>query len=210
MKLFITRHGTTQWNMERRLQGWRDSDLTIEGIERAIKLGRSLEFINFDKIYSSPQNRALETAKLIRGAKDVEIEEHIDLRELGFGIWEGMDLSEIENKYPDEYFTYRNKPELYKPINGGESFQDLFNRVKIFLDDIKYVEADNVLIVTHGVTIKAIIAIIKDLSLDEFSSLPVFTGTSLNICEVKDGKIELIKENDTSHMDSDNFEESTM
>jgi len=210
MKLFITRHGTTQWNMARRLQGWGDSNLTKEGIERAIKLGERLVDINFDKIYSSPQNRAFETAKLIRGTKDIEIEKHDGLRELGFGTWEGMELSEIENKYPNEYFTYRNKPELYAPIDGGESFKDLFERVKLFLDDIKSVEADNILIVTHGVTIKAIIAIIKGLSLDEFSSLPVYTGTSLNICEVKGGKIELINENDTSHIDSDNFEESTM
>jgi len=69
MKLYITRHGTTEWNLEKRLQGWADSPLTEDGRNRAIKLGNSLKDIDFDMIYTSPQERALNTAKLIREIK---------------------------------------------------------------------------------------------------------------------------------------------
>lgn len=209
MKLYITRHGTTEWNIARRLQGWRDSNLTEEGIKRAINLGKELSSIDFDIIYSSPQNRSLETAKLIRGNKDTKIVCHDGLKELGFGIWEGMQLDEIENIYPNEYNTYKNDPGEYVPIDG-ESFTELFGRVNGFLDEVKSSNAKNILIVTHGVTVKAILTIIKGITLNEFSSLPVFTGTALNICEVKGDKLEVILEGDISHIDSGEFDESTM
>lgn len=199
MKLYLTRHGETEWNVACKLQGWGDSNLTDEGTRRAVKLGERLVDIDFDRIYSSPQGRALNTARLIRGNKDTNIITHEGLRELGFGLWEGMELETIETLYPNEYFVYRNKPNKYEPI-GGESFKDLFKRVSAFLNEITAIDAENILIVTHGVTIKAIITIIKGLTIDEFSELPVFTGTALNICEVQGDLIELVLEDDTSHI----------
>jgi probable phosphoglycerate mutase len=208
MRLYITRHGTTEWNIEKRLQGWGDSPLTEEGINRAVSLGESLADVDFDIIYTSPQKRAMETAKLIMGNKNTKIITHDGLKELRFGIWEGMELDEINEKYPEEYYLYRNRPELYIPIDG-ESFKDLFNRVESFLEELKAVDYKNVLIVTHGMTIKTLITIIKGLTLDEFSSLPVYTGTALNICEVKGGKFELIVEGDISHIKGyEKFDES--
>ena len=208
MRLYITRHGTTEWNIEKRLQGWGDSPLTEEGINRAVSLGESLADVDFDIIYTSPQKRAMETAKLIMGNKNTKIITHDGLKELRFGIWEGMELDEINEKYPEEYYLYRNRPELYIPIDG-ESFKGLFNRVESFLEELKAVDYKNVLIVTHGMTIKTLITIIKGLTLDEFSSLPVYTGTALNICEVKGGKFELIVEGDISHIKGyEKFDES--
>ena len=57
MKIYITRHGETKWNIQGRMQGWKNSDLTEKGIENAKKLGKSLKEINFDCIYSSPSGR---------------------------------------------------------------------------------------------------------------------------------------------------------
>ena len=98
MKLYIIRHGTTKWNVERRLQGRKDSELTEEGIKRAIMLRDRLQDVDFDMIYSSPLNRALETAKIIKGQRNIEIIIHKSLCELDFGNWEGMQISEIERK----------------------------------------------------------------------------------------------------------------
>lgn len=200
MNLFFTRHGETEWNVAGILQGWGDSNLTNEGKRRAEKLGERLRDVDFDIFYSSPQGRALETAKLIRGDKDTKIVTHDGLKELGLGLWEGMDLEAIEDLYPIEYYLYRNKPSLYEPLDG-ESFQDLFKRVKAFLEEIVAMDAENILIVSHGITIKAIVTIIKGLTLDEFSELPVFTGTSLNICEVKGNVLEMMLEDDSSHIE---------
>jgi probable phosphoglycerate mutase len=205
MKLYITRHGTTEWNVQKRLQGWRDSNLTEDGRIRAIRLGESLTDVDFDMIYSSPQNRALETAKLIRGKKDTSIITLDALRELGFGIWEGMKWEDIEEQFPEQFSIYKSDPIKYIPIDG-ETYSELFTRIKNFLGEIKNKDYNNILIVTHGVTIKALIAAIKGLSLDEFSKLPVYTGTALNIVEVNDGKLEIILENDTSHINLEEYD----
>ncbi len=199
MKLYFARHGTTKWNDDGRLQGRKDSDLTEEGVYRAIQLRSKLANVNFDFVYSSPQNRALETAKIFRGNKDTKIITHESLSEIGLGIWEGMKISEIERDFPKEYHSYKYNPENYKPL-GGESFEELFMRVQLFLDEIKRLDAENIMVITHGVTIKALLAIVKGLSLKEFSSIPVYTGTALNICECSKDKIELLIEGDTSHI----------
>lgn len=199
MKLYITRHGTTEWNLEKRLQGWADSPLTEDGRNRAIKLGNSLKDIDFDMIYTSPQERALNTAKLIRGNKNTEIKVHNGLKELRYGSWQGMYISDIEKDYPEDYHSYINDPEQYMP-EDGESMVDLFQRVNLFLEEISTMNYQNILIVSHGITIKAIIAIIKELSWQEFASLEIYTGTALNVCELKDGSFEFLLEGDISHL----------
>jgi len=199
MKLYITRHGTTEWNLEKRLQGWADSPLTEDGRNRAIKLGNSLKDIDFDMIYTSPQERALNTAKLIRGNKNTEIKVHNGLKELRYGSWQGMYISDIEKDYPEDYHSYINDPEQYMP-EDGESMVDLFQRLNLFLEEISTMNYQNILIVSHGITIKAIIAIIKELSWQEFASLEIYTGTALNVCELKDGSFEFLLEGDISHL----------
>ena len=121
-------------------------------------------------------------------------------------MWEGMLLDDIEKKYPNEYFIYRNDPMEYLPVEG-ETYEALFNRVRDFLDEIKNIQANNILVVSHGITIKVIIAIIKNLSMKEFSLLPVYTGTALNIIEVDKGKMKFTLENDTSHIEGQLYDE---
>ncbi|QIB27248.1 histidine phosphatase family protein [Caloranaerobacter azorensis] len=91
MKIYITRHGETEWNKLGKMQGWKDSNLTIKGIEDAKKLGKSLAHIEFDKIYCSPLRRAIDTANYIKGDKNTEIIITESLKEMGFGSWEGME-----------------------------------------------------------------------------------------------------------------------
>ena len=112
MKIYITRHGATQWNKEGRMQGWQDSNLTEIGVDNAKKLGESLQHIDFDYIYCSPLGRAFDTAKYIRGNKKTEIIKIEDLKEMGFGIWEGMDHEKVKELYPSQQFNFWNKPHL--------------------------------------------------------------------------------------------------
>ena len=65
MKIYITRHSLTAWNEEKRLQGWKDSPLTKQGKEDALKLGEYMKTIHIDQVYSSPLLRAKSTARLI-------------------------------------------------------------------------------------------------------------------------------------------------
>lgn len=201
MNLYIIRHGQTEWNVQRRLQGWNNSNLTEEGIKNAEKLSKKLKDVDFDYIYSSPQQRAVDTAKIIRGARNTDIIKLDELKEIGFGTWEGMAIDEINKIYGEEFDTYLNRPHLYNPIDGGESFNDIFKRVEDALNTIMSNGGKDILIVSHGVTIKVLTAIIKNITLEELYNIPVHMGTALNICEVKENEIKFVIEGDTSHMD---------
>lgn len=201
MKLYITRHGETEWNKLKKMQGWKNSNLTKQGIENAIRLGERLKDIEFSNIYSSPLGRALETANYVKGNRDVEIETHEGLREMGFGLWEGIENDVVLELYGEEHYNYWNKPHLYKP-NEGESFDELFKRVEIALKYmIENAKGDNVLIVSHAIAIKAIYSIIRKYELQDFWNMPFIEGTSLTILEINDDNMEFILEGDTSHLE---------
>lgn len=200
MKLYITRHGQTKWNIETRLQGWNDSDLTQKGKQDASALASRLADINFDHIYSSTQKRARETAEIIKSDRNIDITELEDLREIGFGQWEGMTMKDIQDNYKDEFDVYLKKPHLYKPILNGESYDEIFDRVNRALKEIIKNGGDNILIVSHGVTIKILTAIVKDISREDLYEIGISKGTSLNICQVNEDGIEFILEGDTSHI----------
>lgn len=202
MKIFITRHGQTEWNEIGKLQGWKDSKLTEKGIEDAKKLGESLSHIEFNKIYCSPLGRAIDTANSIKGDRYTEIIITESLKEMGFGSWEGIEHSIVKELYPDHHFNLWNNPHFYEPIDG-ESFEVLFDRVKKTLNDIidnnNY--GDNILIVSHAVVIKTIYSIIKNISLENFWNPPFIHGTCLTILEVKDKEMQFVLEADVSHLD---------
>lgn len=201
MKLYITRHGETEWNTLKKMQGWQNSNLTEQGIANAIKLGDRLKDVDFSNIYSSPLGRAMDTANYIKGNRSIEIETHDGLKELGFGLWEGVENEEVMKLYEEEHYKFWNKPLLYKG-NDGESFDELFKRIN---EALKYIiqnsTGDNVLIVSHAITIKAIYSIIKNYNLEDFWTLPYIDGTSLTIVEVNGDEMKFLLEGDISHFE---------
>ena len=105
MKLYIVRHGTTDWNVQCRFQGRIDIELNSNGRMLAGKLGEKLENVHFDCIYSSPLSRAYETANLIRGHRNIQIIKNDLLAEIAFGELEGS-LSDdfLNTDNPRKYF----------------------------------------------------------------------------------------------------------
>lgn len=199
MKLYITRHGETEWNTIGKMQGWQNSDLTKKGVEDAIRLGERLEDIEFSKIYSSPLGRAKDTANHIRGERDIEIELLDGLKEMGFGSWEGVENEKVMELYKEQYHNFWNKPELYKR-EESEDFDELFERVERTLKYIIENETgENVLIVSHAVTIKAIYSLINKYPIEEFWTLPYIDGTSLTILEIDGDAKKFTLEADISH-----------
>lgn len=200
MKLYIVRHGETEWNIIKRIQGWSNSNLTEKGINDARRLGERLKDIEFDYIYASTQRRAVDTANIIKGKRHTEVIEIDDLREINHSLWEGMYIDEIIEKYPEEYDAYMNRPHLYKP-SAGESYEDLYHRVKKGLNKAIARGGEKVLIVTHGVSLKIIMSMVKNIPLERLNEIPIYPGTALNIFQRRDHGLELILEGDTCHME---------
>ncbi len=198
MKLYIVRHGETEWNRAKKLQGWQNSNLTEKGIKGAKLLSKRLEDVKFDFVYSSPQTRAVETANHIRkdGEKLVILD---DIKEMGFGKWEGVEKEKLEQLHGEEYYNFWNRPHLYKS-SGGETFEELQNRVARGIERIIENGGENVLLVSHGVVIKTIQAMVKKHSLEEFWTPPFLDNASLTLLELKDDKLNIIIDADTSHL----------
>lgn len=202
MRLYIARHGETDWNVEGRMQGSKNSNLTEQGKEEALNLGNSLKETKIDYIYTSPLTRAYDTALLIKGDRDISIEIHSNLKEMNFGIWEGMQSDYIEREYGDEYYKFWKEPHLYTSIDG-ESFNEVIKRVKVALDDIiNQNKGENILLVTHSIVIKAIYAIVKGYELKEFWNPPYIKNTCVTILECNEDNYKFILEADTSHIEN--------
>ncbi|MBM7613818.1 histidine phosphatase family protein [Alkaliphilus hydrothermalis] len=200
MKIYITRHGETEWNKAGIMQGWKNSNLSEKGNENAKKLSQHLASVKFDAIYSSPLGRAMETATHLKGERNIEIIQLEHLKEMGFGVWEGMPHLEVQETYKEQQHNFWNQPHLYQPIDG-ETYEALIERVKKGLEKIVADKAgENVLVVAHGGVIKAIYTIIKNIPLEDFWKPPFITDTSLSIIQVKDEGIEFILEADVSHL----------
>lgn len=195
--LYVIRHGETEWNVQKRMQGRLDSSLTEKGRYNAELLGRSLKDIEFKRIFSSPSKRATDTAKLVRGNRDLPIEEDERLFEIHLGEWQGKTHAEIKTQFPKSFDAYWNRPEEF--VNPhGEVFQDVKDRVADFLAEIERFKG-NILIVTHGVVIKALYLHCRNTSVREIWNTPEILGTSLTIVSVQDGLYEFTLEGSMDH-----------
>lgn len=200
LNLYITRHGETKWNTERRLQGWLNSPLTEKGILQGRKLNEAVRMYEISKIYSSPSERAVKTAISAKGDLDLEIELLDDLREMYMGEWEGRTLEEIKVKEPENFENYWTRPHLFVK-NTGENFDEMLERSKKALDKIIAENKEgNILVVTHGVTLKALMSHFSPEGFIKFWTKPVVEQASISMVRVlspHEGEIMLY--GDTRH-----------
>lgn len=198
MRIYITRHGETQWNRLNKLQGSKNSPLTARGIEDGRELGLYLEDVDLDKIYSSPLERAYETSLIIRGERPIDIQVLDGLREMSFGVFEGKSKEEINEKYSKTYYNYWHRPQDYQPILG-ETYEEFLKRVWSAFLKVAESKEERVLVVSHGVVIRAIMNLIHKRPLEEITKIPIVEGGSLTIIDYIGGEFKIIEFNKTSH-----------
>ena len=204
LEIYLTRHGATEWNMENRLQGSLNSELTESGIRNAIELGKRLADIEFKRIYTSPSRRAMETAKLIKpGDAPFTILE--DLNEISFGDWEGKTQEEIESSSKQEYDHFWNQPHKYNhQDHHGEALPAFKQRVAEAMEQmISENPSGRILIVTHGVVIRAIMAFFWNIPHERMWDPPAIHGTSLTVVHYDEKRFEKVMVGDTLHIDRD-------
>ncbi|QGG46886.1 alpha-ribazole phosphatase [Heliorestis convoluta] len=198
-KVYLIRHGETEWNLNRRYQGHSDIALSEQGRYQAQQLLRRLAHENIDVLYASDLGRAVETAQIIASAHQKEVQLDQRFRECHFGQWEGLTFPEIEKAYPQEIETWRKRPgQLLVP--GGESFALLQVRAyEALLDVVAKHKGENIAIVAHGGTIRTLLCAILDLDLDRAWQLKQ-DNTALNIISFYDDQTVIECINDTTHL----------
>jgi broad specificity phosphatase PhoE len=148
--ILLARHGETDWNLERRVQGHTDRPLNETGRAQAFALADRLSTESLDAVYSSDLARARETAAVIAGRHGLDVIETSDLREKDFGSWEGLTDTEIMARFPN---AQRGE------WGDGESRAELADRVVAALTEIAAAHfGGRVLVVTHGGPMRAALA----------------------------------------------------
>lgn len=201
MRLYIMRHGETDWNKSRRLQGKSDISLNDFGRELAEKTREELKDVPFDLVITSPLRRARETAMIVRGEREIPIIEDARIEEMSFGIYEGMCCKGEGFNIPDEEFHYFfDDPAHYRPAEDGESFPEFCTRVENFLGELfhsKEYQDSTILITVHGAVLCAMIRSIRRNPLRLFWGNGVHKNCGVTIVRVEDGVPEIEQENVT-------------
>jgi broad specificity phosphatase PhoE len=170
MELVCVRHGRTCWNAERRFQGQTDIPLDAAGRAQAQALGAHLRDEPFGAAFASDLGRARETAGAILAGRDLTPTFDADLREMHFGVWEGMTWPEITTRWPELASEYEASPRDYTP-EGGEPWDAVCVRVERALRRIEDAvdETARVLVVSHAGVMHAILHIVRPLASDDMA-----------------------------------------
>ncbi len=148
LRLYIVRHGQTDYNLNGYFQGTSDIPLNENGLRQAEEIARTLGDISFTAAYCSPLDRAVVTCgKILKGKLEPVIDER--MKELHFGEWEGMHRDEIKRRWPEQFENYYDNIGDFQPP-GGESLADGRARAGEFFDELMEMHSEgNILIVGH-------------------------------------------------------------
>jgi len=174
-KIWFVRHAQSEYNKKHLFTGWHNPNLTEKGVGAARELKSDLSSVDFDHVFSSPLKRAADTAALIvEGRYEIKFDDR--LKERSYGDWSGLNKSEIKEKVGEELFLSARRGWSTKPPNG-ESLEDVSSRVSSFLETLPL--SGNILIVSHGNTIRAISVLLGINNKEDISSYELKTGSYL-------------------------------
>jgi uncharacterized phosphatase len=180
--LYLVRHGETDWNAQRRIQGSTDIPLNEMGRDQAETTGRLLARRDWDGVYSSPLSRAFETASII--AQEVGLEEPqaiAALVERNYGEAEGLNWEQVESRFPGD-----------TPVPGRETHAEVAERVLPALIELAASRpGESLIVVSHGGVIRSVLNVV-DPGIKHGS----ITNGSIHSFELIDGSLELVVFND--------------
>lgn len=194
MELHLFRHGQTDWNEQRRVQGQSESRLTELGIEQARELGQRIHGLRFQRVYCSSSLRTRQTAEHAFGQADVAIDYLDSLREIDLGPWEGQLYDELAQNEPESYDHFWQQPHLFD-VNGAESFFQLRDRALHTIERIAAQHAGHrIAIVSHGALIKTLLCHIEDKPLSELWLPPAMHNCAHSIVSFEhSGAVQILQ-----------------
>ena len=201
-KIYLVRHTQTTGNVEKRLTGRTDFEVTPDGQKYIEKLTNRLKNIKFDKAYSSTSERAIKTIEPLANLQGLQIDKTDELCEMSLGIYDGWKWEEVNNINPKIKQTHDEIKEI-AGIPEQESTEDVANRMYQY---IRAVAIDNqgkvILMASHGVAIEAFIRKVKHEKFIDNKEANSQKNTAVNIVEYDNqkDKFEVVLLNDLSHL----------
>ena len=191
-RIFLVRHGQTEWNVQRRLQGHQNSPLTAAVKNQAQNIRHALQKISFHRAYVSPLRRARQTLDIIVAGKNIKVMQAEGLKEIRLGVWEGKTREQTKESHPEQYVNFWHQQEKFT-LQGAETFQQLQLRVVHELDTIFCNnKGENILVVSHWIAIKVALAHYLAVPLNQLSSIAdPGNGSFMVLKQDEDGGVTL-------------------
>lgn len=195
MRLYVIRHGETDWNACYRLQGRTDIELNERGRQAARATAAGMRDIPIDLVITSPLRRARETAELVLEGRLVPVREDRRIQEIGFGVYEGIKARNEKREIIEPLiYQFFREPQSYEPPRGGERIQELLARTGEFLEELKGEESLRdraILVSTHGAASRALLLNIKKGPIREFWGADVPKNCAVSIVDLVEGEWQL-------------------
>jgi broad specificity phosphatase PhoE len=199
-RMLFLRHGETDWNILRRIQGWKGTSLNRLGLRQARVAAQRLKDWRFDAVVSSDLKRARQTAHVLADRRGLPVHAWQEARERSFGDWEGKSIEQVLKKFklgPGQ----RVDPFLSFDPHRGESMPVFARRTRKLLDRLeREFKGKTVLVVTHGGPIRIAACLVTKTPCEKYYLLGRPGNTSLTLIESQGGVRWLTFYNDTSHL----------
>ena len=195
-QLILVRHGQSEWNRQNLFTGWRNPDLTEQGVREARNAGKALraEGIRFDIGFTSELMRAQKTCSLLldeQGQTDLEVIRNVALNERDYGDLSGLNKDDAREKWgEDQVHIWRRSYDTPPP--GGESLKDTAERVLPYFNAeiMPHIHAgESVLVAAHGNSLRALVMVLDVLSEDEVTGVNLATGEPYIYDLMADGSV---------------------
>jgi probable phosphoglycerate mutase len=198
--IFLVRHGQSEYNAKKIIQGHIDTALTPLGFVQARLAGEALKKHNIQKIFSSDLRRAYQTATTIGDVLGLPVEVDKRIREMHFGEWEGRTYEHIYANNMEDFQNWLKSP-VACPLPSQEDINDFTNRLNSFLNYILSLKEENILVVGHGGSIQGLICIACNIGIENVWGL-MHNNTGISKIEYGEkncGEIKFL--NDSEHLD---------
>jgi broad specificity phosphatase PhoE len=198
-RLLLVRHGTTEFNSSRRFLGHSDIDLSYTGLEQIGRLRDYLAGEKIDAVFASDLQRTMKTARIVTGGRMLEIVPCPELREMNYGVCEGLTFPQIGSIYPDIAEKCVNFT-LELAFPEGENFKEFIERTSIFLERVKkHNQSDVLLVVSHNGPLKILICQLIGIAMEHWAQIRIDIA-SLSIVDISPRGTVLSRLNDTSYL----------
>lgn len=212
-RVIIVRHGQSSYNTEKRIQGRSDaSTLTDKGREDALKVGNTLRHLRFAAVYTSPLQRAKQTCQTICSCLDnaVEMQAADNLREIDLPSWEGMIVTQVRDKFPEEYRIWHEQPDQFlMTVSQPQGIKEHFPVVSLYAQAQQFWHqvlsrhsGETILVVGHNGINRALISTALSIPASRYHSIQQSNcGISvLNFAGGLEQPVQLESMNQTAHL----------
>ncbi|MDO8670838.1 MAG: histidine phosphatase family protein [Dehalococcoidia bacterium] len=199
-RLFLVRHGQTDWNNSKMFQGHQDTELSDLGIRQADCLAERLASEKIDAAYASDLQRAYRTATIALKHHQIHVVPDLRLREMFFGAFEGMTAAQFVARYPEEWQRWNDDWVDVSPVGSSDTLKHLTERVEKFFNEVKLAHPDEtVLVVGHSGTLRAFLCLTLHIDLKYFWQQRL-DNTSITIIDTYGERNIVSLVNDTCHL----------